>query len=221
MTADVAVVNVIGDVAGNAKTLKALVEKMPRGRTCLLGDLNDRGPNSKEVFEFAMNTPNVDSIMANHEHMFYTYCRPNRDSLHYRYGGAFLWNGGEATMESFKNIVPDSVLDWIASLPQYREIQIGEDLFFLSHAALPKGKNPEDVLFGKCPLDDCIFWNRQEPGRNKKYKLQIFGHNSHFGHKEFSDSDGVFGVCIDTSRKKVLTGISLPSMTIYQQDYID
>ena len=46
--------NLIGDIAGNFKTLLALLKKMPDDEPIGLGDLNDRGPRSREVFDFFM-----------------------------------------------------------------------------------------------------------------------------------------------------------------------
>jgi hypothetical protein len=69
--------------------------------------------------------------------------------------------------------------------------------------------------------DYSIIWNRGKPIRTDKYNIQIAGHNSQFGYKEFGDDDGVFAYCIDTSREDVLTGIHIPSFTVYQQKVID
>ena len=46
--------NVIGDIAGQFKALEALVKKMPKGDLICVGDLCDRGPQSKEVYDFVM-----------------------------------------------------------------------------------------------------------------------------------------------------------------------
>lgn len=45
----------IGDIAGNFKTLKALLDKLPNKKVILLGDPNDRGPRSNEVIQFIMD----------------------------------------------------------------------------------------------------------------------------------------------------------------------
>ena len=63
-------VNIISDIAGNYKTLMALLEKMPQDEEIIsVGDMVDRGPRSKEVIEFFMNNENATAIMGNHEHM--------------------------------------------------------------------------------------------------------------------------------------------------------
>lgn len=87
--------NIIGDIAGNYKTLQALLAKMPPGTPVSVGDMVDRGPASKQVLEFFKT--NGLAVLANHEHMM----------LHEFLGkktyepGLWLLNGGHATMTSF------------------------------------------------------------------------------------------------------------------------
>ena len=48
----------MGDVHGCYKTLIELVNKLPRNvKLCFVGDLIDRGSNSKEVIEFVKSNP--------------------------------------------------------------------------------------------------------------------------------------------------------------------
>jgi hypothetical protein len=87
--------NIIGDIAGNYKTLQALLAKMPPGTPVSVGDMIDRGPASKQVLEF-FKTSGL-AVLANHEHMM----------LHEFLGkktyepGLWLLNGGHSTMSSF------------------------------------------------------------------------------------------------------------------------
>lgn len=87
--------NIIGDIAGNYKTLEALLAKMPPGVPISVGDMIDRGPASRQVLEFFKT--NGLAVLANHEHMM----------LHEFLGkktyepGIWLLNGGHATMSSF------------------------------------------------------------------------------------------------------------------------
>ncbi len=50
--------------------------------------------------------------------------------------------------------------------------------------------------------------------------MQIAGHNSNFGLREWKFKNGKMALCIDTSASRKLTGIHLPSMKIYQQEYL-
>lgn len=215
-------INVIGDIAGNFKTLMALLKKMPEGKTVSVGDMIDRGPSSKEVIEYFMHAENVEAILGNHEHMMLDYYRHKKLGRRRYDSSIWAYNGGVATMSSFDHEAPEAVLDFIENLPQYKEFTFGNDTFLISHAFVPpEMKLEESLLTIHLPLDDSIIWNRSKPARIEKYKMQIAGHNSHMGMRTFSDEKGPFATCIDTSRDKVLTGISLPSMTVYQQEYID
>lgn len=71
--------NIIGDIAGNFKTLEALLKKMPEGPAFSLGDMPDRGPRSKEVIEFFKTQK---SLLGNHEHLMidaWTYSKALQD----------------------------------------------------------------------------------------------------------------------------------------------
>lgn len=58
--------NVIGDIAGQFKTLEALIKKMPQGEIMSLGDMVDRGPRSKDVLNFFKSHK---ALLGNHEHL--------------------------------------------------------------------------------------------------------------------------------------------------------
>ena len=210
--------NIIGDIAGNFLTLQALLKKMPVGEPIAIGDLCDRGPRSKEVFEFFMN--NGRAIMGNHEHLLLSHYRQD----HYYESGMWYYNGGIQTENSFGDgMVPDTMINWIETRPKYLVI----DNCLISHAFL----NSRFVIADEaCDLgydafsqqgENSIIWNRSEPCRRPEYSLQIAGHNSHFGLKWFGDLLGDYAVGIDSSRQKVLTGLHLPSRKTFQQEYID
>ncbi len=89
--------NIIGDIAGNFKTLEALLAKMPAGKVISLGDMVDRGPRSKEVLEYVKT--NGEAVLANHEHMMLDEYLGGRTMVYG--GGVWLNNGGWSTMLSF------------------------------------------------------------------------------------------------------------------------
>lgn len=214
--------NIIADVAGQYDTLMALIKKMPPGEYISLGDMVDRGPKSKEVVEFFMK--NGKAILGNHEHMMI-------DS--YREHGYYAWNtwernGGRKTVESYagpfgytKQHIPEEVIRWMEKLPKYMVI---EDIL-LSHSFLAQGMSLENACklgttSDSLTCDASIIWNRGEPVRHPDYKLQICGHNSQFGLERWADEQGEYAICLDDSAEKRLTGLHLPSMVVYQQDYI-
>ncbi len=208
-------VNIISDIAGEYDTLLALLKKMPDEEVISVGDMVDRGPKSKEVVDWFMK--NGKAIMGNHEHMMVDHLR---DNFYYNQG-IWQWNGGNSTLQSYAHHVPEEVIAWMEKLPLYMEFEG----CLIAHSFVEAGLTLEQA----CSLGasasssesrQCILWNRYEPARIEKYEMQIAGHNSQWGLRRFNDQFGEFAVCLDDCRQKKLTGIHLPSYTVYQQDYI-
>jgi hypothetical protein len=211
--------NIIADVAGHYEALLELIKIMPKDQIILLGDLNDRGPRSREVIELAMNNQNIKTTHSNHGHMFADFVlamtNPNYKPEYPIQN--FIRNGGLSTLYSYggtpnhslidmAKLVPVAHVEWLLSRP----LVIETDDLLLSHAPILAGEELEKVL--KIPLIevDSIVWNRQIP--SKRSKFQIFGHNSHWG-LMWIDS---YALCLDASGSGVLTGIHWPSKRIYQ-----
>jgi hypothetical protein len=203
--------NIIADISGNYAALLRLLAQMPDDETVSLGDMIDRGPDSRAVIEWFMRHGRA--VLANHEHMMLDHCR----GTGYYTPGTWEINGGDATLASFGGAIPDEVLAWVERLPLYLEIAG----CLVSHSFVHPGYTLEEV----CDLgasshdtrfDRCILWNRDPPKRLRQYRMQLAGHNSQFGLREFSDRKGVFALCLDDSRHDRLTGLHLPSMEIYQ-----
>lgn len=193
--------NFIGDVDGRFDELQELLKLMPKEDTYLIGDLVDRGPKSKEVIEFAMNTPGIFALKGNHEDMMY------HAFLNKHFGDVITWtqNGGNATLKNYgiekPRDLPKAHMDWIKNLP----LEYKESGLLVTHAPQPW------YSFG-APVD---LWNRSVkkiPG-----VIQIFGHNTVF--KEYKTNDELYAICIDDSGHKKLTGIHWPSQKIYWVEY--
>jgi hypothetical protein len=216
---------IIGDIAGQYKALMALVDKAPKDSIVIsVGDMVDRGPDSNLVLNEFMTNPRFKAIIGNHEHMMLDYITNGK------YYGNSVWNynGGEETYNSFLkdgiDLKKDSeektkIVNYLSNLPFY----IKENGIFISHSF----PNPSVPLEDLCDLskwtgyniEGSIIWDRNRPKRMPGY-IQVAGHNSHWGLKRFSDNDGEFAICLDTSRKELLTGLVWPDMTIIQQEYI-
>lgn len=234
--------NIIGDIAGNYNTLIKLLKIMPSAAIPLsVGDMVDRGPDSKKVLDFFIN--NGQAVLGNHDHMMLEDIKETR----YYYPGVWISNGGHATLESyypeakaarekydteseyyyhnnlvkkFKQDYPE-VLEWLQSLPYYKVLDGPAELkAFVSHAV----KRPDWSLETATNLGTSatsslgagsLLWNR---GKSRRYEgyYQIFGHNSHWGLQPQVDKQGEYGKCIDTSASNILTGIHWPSLEIYQ-----
>lgn len=209
--------NIIGDIGGQFDAFMKLIEKMPKGEIICVGDLVDRGPKSKEVVEWVMK--NGKSILGNHEHMMI-------DA--YRKGGYYqtrCWgsNGGNKTIQSFGacvSEVPEEIIKWMENNPKY--MIIGD--IFISHSFITPGCKLEDVLdvgqsWMDYKCDQSIIWNRDKPERRPEYKLQVAGHNSQFKLRRFADEHGEYAICLDDSGNGKLTGLHIPSMEIFQQEF--
>ena len=113
----------IGDVHGCHRALLSLLEMVALTQAdtvVFLGDLVDRGPNSKQVIEHAISlrdTCSVISLMGNHEEMM-----KNAIAGHGLLN-AWLDAGGAATLESYggsiDNISPDHIRFIMSGAPFY------------------------------------------------------------------------------------------------------
>ncbi len=216
---------VIGDVHGCAITMRALVEESlrptPDDKVYLLGDLIDRGPDSKGVldyiFELRERGLTVSGIRGNHEEMFLL-AADNKYSLN-------LWklNGGLATLASFQTDHPDAIPrryhDALSALP-YHIILPG---FILVHAGL-NFTNPS-------PFNDteAMLWTRSSFVNQRCIggRQLICGHTavtrthlveSLSSSKIMLDNGCVF---IDNPEMGSLAALELENMKLYFQPNID
>lgn len=190
--------NVIGDIAGQYKTLQALLAKMPQDAELLsLGDPNDRGPASKEVIEFLMKTGRT--VFSNHAHLmteaWMQFATPGAQPMYYEPGLWPEYNGGIPTMQSYKSdyrlgqdisqIVPREHIMWLKQCPMWIE---SEDYVY-THAPLHSQlslTDGEDLGGGFHEHYDSnsgfsLIWNRYVPDKPHKFLnglINVFGHNS-------------------------------------------
>lgn len=94
---------VVGDIHGCVAELERLLDAIAPGdgdEICFLGDYVDRGPSPRGVVERLLQLrgegPRCVFLRGNHEDMFLAYL-----GLAGQYGDAFLWNGGDVTLESY------------------------------------------------------------------------------------------------------------------------
>lgn len=216
---------VIGDIHGCAATLRRLVDGRlrpgPNDRIYLLGDLIDRGPDSKGVLDFIFELRarglSVNSIRGNHEDMF---LRAEDD-----HEGLNLWtaNGGLTTLESFQadgpGDIPHIYRAFLASLPLY----ILLDDFVIVHAGLNFDR--------PSPFDDttAMLWTRSPFVDRQRIggRRLICGHTpvsrarleaSLNSSKIMLDNGCVFGGLPESGS---LAALELGSMQLYYQENID
>jgi serine/threonine protein phosphatase 1 len=191
--------NIIADVAGRYEELLALINRMPKNKIILVGDLVDRGFDSCKVIEWAMHNPNVITLKGNHEDMMVEAFYGNIEG--------HVYNGGKMTLQSYGIFdpadYPHSHIEWMENLP----LCAGNDKLFVSHAPWLN-----TLELGEVVWEHQALWNREPPARRKGV-FQVFGHN-HIMEK-YDD----YAMCIDDCGHAKLTGLVWPSMEIYQEDY--
>lgn len=194
--------NAIGDIAGQHDALMRLIDKMPKQRTILLGDLNDRGSKSKDVIQWAMDNQNnnVITLHSNHGDMFidwfYNKTLTN-ESYNRKYShGIFEYNGGIPTIESYgidvNNFKLEDLLNnakmaqhihWLGSLLKFTIESVNGQDYIFTHA--PLSLRSDESLYDV--QDDIEFiWNRKEPNRFPlPNTVNVFGHNTGYFVKLF------------------------------------
>lgn len=203
-------INIIGDIAGRFDEFQLLLEKMPEADLILsVGDMIDRGPKSKEVLEFFMNTPNTEAIYGNHEDMMVEGTKGVQ-------GNMWMRNGGGVTIKQFMEpdgsiLIPVEIIEWLEKRPMYFQT----DDLFVSHAPITSLKNVPADPYGR---DHFFIWNRYPPGKPQG-KFVINGHNGIL--EEYKWGDGsVYGMCIDNSHRGELVGLHWPTREIFRQEYL-
>lgn len=198
---------VIGDIAGQKAALDALVAKLPKKPIILLGDLNDRGWESKSVIQWAMdNEDRVTTLDSNHGDMFVDWFRQKTNALYVpRYDSdIFEANGGRATISSYdldfrsttNELLTNGDLNehiyWLSTRPSHIVHEINTQKYLFSHAPMnPNTHRSFDQFLNKgegfCgyPSDpdseNNFQWNRNEPfqfHRDLPDTISVFGHNS-------------------------------------------
>ena len=177
---------IIGDIHGCINTLRHMMEEeispTQGDAVFFLGDLIDRGPDSKAVVDYIISlldqSVDVRIIRGNHEVMLLEAADSEEKFL--------LWmrNGGMKTLESFGAEgdlfigpeavakIPERYIEFFNGLPWYLETEG----FFLVHAGL----NP----VSRDPLSDTetMIWSREE-GYNAEFlkgRKLVHGHSSEF-----------------------------------------
>jgi hypothetical protein len=230
---------ILGDIAGQYDALMRLLKKCPDYLPVSIGDMIDRGPDSKKVLEFFMK--NGKALLGNHEHMLLDFAV----SEYYDFDIWLQHNGGKETLYNFvpsmcglsykemKAYIPFEIIEWITNLPLYMEIDGG----IITHAPIHPDHTLEECcefvsrsfkyyfIPGVSPCDRSVIWNRKAP-RPIPDKYQIFGHNGyHYFLTDGDDDDSTleyneYGVCIDGSRQNTLMAMVWPSKEVIMVDIL-
>ena len=225
----------VGDIHGQLGKLDALLEKLPLrpdDHFVFLGDYIDRGPDSFGVVERLLELKkryNCIFLMGNHESMFLHFL--GWSGPRYFAGNAFLANGGEATLRSYRENTGGAGSDGSFELPASHirffdslRLSFQGDAYVFAHAGLgrptPLCDDVEEALRRAEPRD--LLWDRAHMERSHKLGVTII-----YGHTPKSDYqlrwNYPFSIGIDTGAayEGPLTAIALPDETIYQSHHVD
>jgi calcineurin-like phosphoesterase family protein len=216
---------VIPDIHGCCRTFRTLVSEVIRlersDELYLLGDLIDRGPDSKGVLDFILELQNqgynIKGVKGNHEEM----CLHADESLEFME----LWiaNGGLATLLSFEvesaGEIPRIYRNLLHSLPRY----ILLDDFVIVHAALnfdisdPFADTEAMLWMRDCSVDSSrIGGRRLVSGHTPVSREQLSASLA-------SDRILIDNGCVFMGRPGLgsLTALDLNSMRVWYQDNLD
>ncbi len=224
---------IIGDIHGELETLKELVKDIDRSKTRIIcvGDLIDKGPDSKGVIDF-IRSNNIESVKGNHEFMATEMIQYLNSNLHALYDSDWFLNGGQQIYDSY--LSKDELLidlKWLDTLPLYIETDIFDEdgLQLLVSHAYCLHKNLDHIK----PFN--FVWDREQPTQKKNNSpyYNVYGHTPmhYVNRKQYSKIQGNVipspnfydGCCnLDTGctynlrGSGYLSGIYFPSLQIKQ-----
>jgi len=230
---------IIGDVHGCIKTLKALINRLPKdAKITFVGDLVDRGEDSKAVIEFVRNN-NYDCVMGNHEVLFIENYKLLKQSTRLlNLNNWYNLNGGYETLKSyhkiFSNFMESSQLkqdiEWLEKLPSYLEypnIKNDEGRYLVvSHSSVGNKWQYKDYDFNSQEFkkfEKQVIWSRDKKIYDNKNIFNIFGHTPVENIEISNYYANIDKGCVYTDGDMLgyLVAIEFPSLKIIKQKNID
>jgi serine/threonine protein phosphatase 1 len=217
---------VVGDIHGKRLLFERLLEQMRyqpgKDRLVLIGDLVDRGEDSRGVVDLAIElkkqAPNtVTVIRGNHEVMMLSaLAQPGSEEVE-------LWyiNGGIETLQSYLDeegnlTIPEEHCNFIADLPTWDE----DEHAIYVHASLVEDGNGGFFHPQETPDHPALIW-----ARNRHFFAEYCGKTVVFGHTItgmlFGEREKVWlrehliGIDTGAYLTGVLSAIELPSRTVF------
>ncbi len=225
---------IIGDVHGCYKTLVALIDKLPNkqnSKICFVGDLIDRGNDSKSVVKFVRENA-YDCILGNHEFfMIESLPKILEDNSKI---STEKWTsqkaGGIATLNSYntkEEILAD--LDYFKSLPLYIEYKnfktVDGRYLVVSHSSVESKWQFRNYPKESAEYEDfinTILFSRYKKLDNKEI-FNVYGHTptSEVIINDFKAQIDL-GCCYkDIEASASLCALEFPSLNIIIQENVD
>ena len=230
---------IIGDVHGHYNELICLINKLPNkfdSKICFVGDLIDRGPDSKKVVDL-IKQRGYDCVMGNHEQMCIDF-NGNPYNMSGGYGAQTLnlfgGNGGVATLNSYKNyeLLRQDVDDFFSKLPLYivypEAINKDGKKLVVSHSCINNyiDENLNLVMSEFLQEDELdvvenIIWNRDLLIKNQNHIKELKKYFNVFGHTItekpiINNKFAAIETGVANKNGGKLTCLAYPSMKIYQ-----
>ena len=207
---------IIGDIHGCYDTLMNLINKLPiNAELIFVGDLVDKGINSKKVLEFVINN-NYQCIKGNHE----KYMEQNiEDALYKNIDSKWSTDtksyGGPQTLENYEN--DDSFLQkhlsWIRELPSFLII----DNYFITHGfGLPYYIRRNEEKSKKIMLTNRLINSKYEEDWEDTTKYEIINVFGHCQFKEVKKGRNYFGIDTGCVYNNKLTALKLGTNEIVE-----
>lgn len=230
---------IIGDVHGCYNTLMSLLKKLPQNaKVCYVGDLIDRGSNSKDVIEL-VKTNNYDCVLGNHE-LFFIDNVPKilNDEIDEETKEWLFKYGGKETLKSYllenseldKELLAEH-LEYLKSLPdfiEYKDLKTEDDRYLVvSHSNV--GDKWQFKDYPKDSIEYQQFLKTIYFGRFKNYDnkniYNVFGHTP----VEKIDIENGYKTNIDTgcvydnevNLKGYLTAFKFSNLKVIKQENIE
>ncbi|MCK3778883.1 serine/threonine protein phosphatase [Ensifer sesbaniae] len=186
----------IGDIHGCLEQLRVLLREIeayaPGGRVIFLGDLIDRGPDSRSVVELVMAGPSKPgwtwlTIKGNHEDMLWGASSGEYDV------DWWLVNGGQETLVSYNGVIPGRHLKWMKELPT---ILVERHRIFV-HAGV------DETLPLERQGDEIFLWIRQP----EDYSGDYWGKHLCHGHTPSTANPRTIGNRTNVDSGAVFSGV--------------
>lgn len=192
-------------------------------RLVLIGDLVDRGEDSRGVVERAIAIKaaapeRVTILRGNHEQMMIDWIKDPEGPE----AEVWYFNGGIETLRSYVTAkgelaLPRQHFDFLESLPTWHE----DEHALYVHAALPEGEDGQFLHPSEMPESPELIWSRNTNFYDSyRGKTVVFGHTIaglYFGEKGKVWINGdLIGIDTGAFMSGVLSGVELPSRQIYR-----
>lgn len=223
---------VVGDIHGKLELFVRLLEEMEyrsgRDRLVLIGDLIDRGEDSKGVVDLALalkreSPETVVVLQGNHEQMLVRAVGDLAEGEEPDEMEMELWfrNGGQETLDSYRDgdgnlMIPDDHWEFLSTLPTWHE----DEQAIYVHASLVEDESGEFLHPAETPDDPSLLWSR-----NRNFFAEYRGKTVVFGHTItgmiFGETgkvwvrENVIGVDTGAYLYGVLSAIELPSRRVF------